>query len=160
MPAFGTQRRFHAVREHGRFWGEADMKRQGEWAASVESDPGCVKTLRGITAPGILGYTVTRRAKNRKNLSSARHYEQIRFRFHTAKTQRGHCLCIAASRACANLLPVRFHRRVLGPIESPLVPLLDGMLPALRFGAMLEVQALRAVPRYAVEHGRDHLRRL
>src|SRR4029077_16905576 len=75
-------------------------------------------------------------------------------------TQRGHCLCIAASRACANLLPVRFHRRVLGPIESPLVPLLDGMLPALRFGAMLEVQALRAVPRYAVEHGRDHLRRL
>jgi hypothetical protein len=34
-------------------------------------DPGCVKTLRGITAPGILGYTVTRRAKRRKNLSSA-----------------------------------------------------------------------------------------
>ena len=51
-------------------------------------DPGCVKTLRGITAPGILGSTVTRRAKKRKNLSSARHYDQIRFRFHTAKT---HC---------------------------------------------------------------------
>src|SRR6476660_5897402 len=46
-------------------------------------DPGCVKTLRGITAPGILGYTVTLRAKKRKNLSSARHYKQIRFRFHT-----------------------------------------------------------------------------
>ena len=27
-----------------------------------------------------------RRAKKRKNLSSARHYDQIRFRFHTAKT--------------------------------------------------------------------------
>ena len=33
--------------------------------------PGCVKTLRGITAPGILGPTVMRRAKKRKNLSSA-----------------------------------------------------------------------------------------
>src|SRR5580704_456134 len=28
--------------------------------------------------------------KKRKNLSSARHYDQIRFRFHTAKTQLGH----------------------------------------------------------------------
>ena len=55
-------------------------------------DPGCVKTLRGITAPGILGPTVTRRAKKRKNLSSARHYDQIRFRFHTAKTQSRHRL--------------------------------------------------------------------
>jgi hypothetical protein len=51
-------------------------------------DPGCVKTLRGITAPGILGYTVTRRAKKPKNLSSARHYDQIRFRFYTTKTHR------------------------------------------------------------------------
>ena len=50
------------------------------------SDPGCVKTPGGITAPGILGSTVMRRAKKRKNLSSARHYDQIRFRFHTAKT--------------------------------------------------------------------------
>ena len=49
------------------------------------NDPGCVKTLRGIIAPGILGSTVTRRVKKRKNLSSARHYDQIRFRFHTAK---------------------------------------------------------------------------
>jgi hypothetical protein len=49
-------------------------------------DPGCVKTLGGITAPGILGPTVMRRAKKRKNLSSARHYDQIRFRFHTTKT--------------------------------------------------------------------------
>src|SRR5882757_5928370 len=46
-------------------------------------DPGCVKTLRGITAPGILGSTVMRRAKKRKNWSSARRYDQIRFRFHT-----------------------------------------------------------------------------
>ena len=51
-------------------------------------DPGCVKTLRGIIAPGILGSTVMRRAKKRKNLSPARHYDQIRFRFHTAKTHR------------------------------------------------------------------------
>jgi hypothetical protein len=29
-------------------------------------DSGCVKTLRSITAPGILGSTVTRRAKNAK----------------------------------------------------------------------------------------------
>jgi hypothetical protein len=50
------------------------------------SDLGCVKTVRGITAPGISGSTVMRRAKNRKSLSSARHYDQIRFRFHTAKT--------------------------------------------------------------------------
>jgi hypothetical protein len=48
-----------------------------------------VKTLRGITAPGILGSTVTWRAKKRKNLSFARHYDQIRFRFHTAKTHSG-----------------------------------------------------------------------
>jgi hypothetical protein len=52
-------------------------------------DFGCVKTLRGITAPGILASTVTRRAKKRKSLSSARHYDQIRFRFHTAKTLSG-----------------------------------------------------------------------
>src|SRR5262249_61236620 len=59
------------------------------------SDPGCVKTLRGITTPGILGPVVMRRAKKRKNLSSARHYDQIRFRFHTTKTQSGHWLCAA-----------------------------------------------------------------
>jgi len=50
-------------------------------------DPGCVKTLRGISAPGILSPVVMRRARKRKNLSSARHYDQIRFRFRTAKTQ-------------------------------------------------------------------------
>jgi hypothetical protein len=48
-------------------------------------DPGCVKTLRGIIAPGILSSVVMRRAKKRKNLSSARHYDQIRFRFRTTK---------------------------------------------------------------------------
>jgi hypothetical protein len=31
-----------------------------------------------------------RRAKECKNLSSARHYDQIRFRFHTTKTHSGH----------------------------------------------------------------------
>ena len=35
-----------------------------------EFDPGCVKTLGGITALGILGSTVLRRAKKRKNLST------------------------------------------------------------------------------------------
>jgi hypothetical protein len=48
------------------------------------SDPGCVKTVRGITAPGILRLVVTLRAKKRKNSSSAWHYDQIRFRFRTA----------------------------------------------------------------------------
>jgi hypothetical protein len=42
-----------------------------------------VKTLRGITAPGILRLVVTLRAKKCKNSSSAQH-NQIRFRFHTA----------------------------------------------------------------------------
>ena len=53
----------------------------------VTDDLGCVKTLRGITAPGILGPMVTRGAKKRENLSSARHYDQFRFRFHTTETQ-------------------------------------------------------------------------
>ena len=57
---------------------------------SVENDPGCVKNLRGITVPGILGPVVMRRAKKHKNLSSARHDDQIGFRFRTAKTHSGH----------------------------------------------------------------------
>jgi hypothetical protein len=48
------------------------------------SGPGRVKTLRGITAPGILRLVVTLRAKKRKNSSSARCYDQISFRFRTA----------------------------------------------------------------------------
>ena len=51
------------------------------------NDPGCVKTLRGKTVPGILGPVVMRRAKKHKNLSSARHDDQIGFRFRTAKTR-------------------------------------------------------------------------
>jgi hypothetical protein len=54
------------------------------------NDPGCVKTLRGIIAPGILSSVVMRRAKKRKNLSSVRHYDQIRFRFRTTKTLNRH----------------------------------------------------------------------
>jgi len=50
---------------------------------------GCVKTLRGITAPRILRLLVALRATERKNSSSARHYDQIRFRFRTAKTHSG-----------------------------------------------------------------------
>src|SRR5262249_18309723 len=34
--------------------------------STTGSDPGCVKTLRGITAPGIFGPMVMRRAKNAK----------------------------------------------------------------------------------------------
>ena len=41
--------------------------------AGSQSDPGCVKTPRGMTAPAILRLVVTFRAKNRKNSSSARH---------------------------------------------------------------------------------------
>ena len=55
-------------------------------AGAAVDDPGCVKTLRGITVPGILGPVVMRRAKKHKNLSSARHDDQIGFRFRTAKT--------------------------------------------------------------------------
>ena len=51
------------------------------------TDPGCVKTLRGIAAPRILRLVVTLRAQKRKNSSFARHYDQIRFRFHTGWTQ-------------------------------------------------------------------------
>jgi hypothetical protein len=50
----------------------------------VANDPGRVKTLRGITVPGILMLVVTLRAKKCKNSSSAQRYNQIRFRFHTA----------------------------------------------------------------------------
>ena len=42
--------------------GEADMPT----CSTDANDPGCVKTLGGITAPGILGPTVMRRAKNAK----------------------------------------------------------------------------------------------
>ena len=70
-------------------WSLSGVKRTRVNGVKIDvNDPGCVKTLRGITAPGILGYTVTLRAKKRKNLSCARHYDQIRFRFHTAKTRR------------------------------------------------------------------------
>jgi hypothetical protein len=47
-----------------------------------------VKTLRGITAPRILRLVVTLTAKKRKNSSSARCCDQIRFRFHTAASRR------------------------------------------------------------------------
>jgi hypothetical protein len=55
----------------------------------VVKGPGRVKTLRGITAPGILRLVVTLRAKKCKNSSSAQRYNQIRFRFHTAWAKTG-----------------------------------------------------------------------
>jgi hypothetical protein len=60
-----------------------DPKRPIREAVSF-NDPGRVKTLRGITAPGILRLVVTLRAKKCKNSFSAQRYNQIRFRFHTA----------------------------------------------------------------------------
>jgi hypothetical protein len=57
---------------------------------SGANDPGCVKTLRGIITPAILGSMAMRRATKPKNLSSARYYDQFRFRFHTTKTLNRH----------------------------------------------------------------------
>ena len=51
--------------------------------------PGCVKTLRGITAPGILRLVVTLRAKKRKNSSSDRCCDQIRFLFTQPGSEAG-----------------------------------------------------------------------
>ena len=48
------------------FRGEAEVGRAAEPSGSLESDPGCVKTLGGITAPGILGPTVMRSKKTQK----------------------------------------------------------------------------------------------
>jgi hypothetical protein len=61
-----------------------------EQRASLETacDPGCVKTLRGKTAPGILGLMFTLRAKKRNNSSSARRHDQIRFRRFKSEVQR------------------------------------------------------------------------
>src|SRR4029077_3800234 len=70
--------------------GTADIDRPPAPIASEAYDPECVKTPRGITAPGILGSMVMRRTKKRKNLSSARHHDQIRFRFHTTKPPSRH----------------------------------------------------------------------
>jgi hypothetical protein len=67
-------------------------------------DPGCVKTLRGMTAPEILRLVVTLRAKKCKNSSFALHYDQIRFRFRTAKTQSGHERAAFAAMHGPNLL--------------------------------------------------------
>ena len=48
------------------FGGEAEVGLAAEPAASVENDPGCVKTLRGIIAPGILGSRSCGEQKNAK----------------------------------------------------------------------------------------------
>ena len=64
------------------------VKQTSRQRPAVEIDPGRVKTLRGITAPGILRLVVTLRAKKCKNSSAAQRYNQIRFRFHTAWAHR------------------------------------------------------------------------
>jgi hypothetical protein len=50
-----------------------------------------VKTRRGTATPEILSAVVMRRTEKRKKSSSARHCDQIRFRFHPAwvKTRHG-----------------------------------------------------------------------
>src|SRR5262245_24843438 len=48
-------------------------------------------------------------------------------------------------------LSVRFHRGVVGPVKSPLVTLVDSMLPTFCFRAMFEVQAFRTVSRNPVK---------
>ena len=63
---------------------EGEERKWRGLAAMSLNDPGRVKTLRGITAPGILRLVVTLRARKCKNSSSAQRYNQIRFRFHTA----------------------------------------------------------------------------
>ena len=64
---------------------EEAAERERRYLADVAAvEPGRVKTLRGITAPGILRLVVTLRAKKCKNSSSTQRYNQIRFRFHTA----------------------------------------------------------------------------
>src|SRR6476620_11089523 len=85
-----TPRRIAAVRRFGRDRSEADMPRASEAGRSDENDPGCVKTLRGIITPAILGSMAMRRATKPKNLSSARYYDQFRFRFHTTKALNRH----------------------------------------------------------------------
>ena len=79
------------------------MSRQGKTGiTSIANDPGCVKTLRGITAPGILGPMIMRRLKKRKNF--ARHYNQIRFRFDRAKTHtRRRIFCGSVTRPSLQL---------------------------------------------------------
>jgi hypothetical protein len=84
------------------------MPRASGAGRSDENDPDCVKTPRGITAPGILGSMVMRRTKKRKNLSSARHHDQIRFRFHTTKTRLRHSRSgrkVPLLGRCLHLLP-------------------------------------------------------
>jgi len=46
---------------------------------------------------------------------------------------------------------LRFHRGVVGPVKSPLVTLVDSMLPTFCFRAMFEVQAFWAVSRNTVK---------
>jgi hypothetical protein len=58
--------------------------------SSPAFDLGCVKTPGGMGAPGILSLVAMRRARKRQNFSSARHYDQISFRFRAAKTHRCH----------------------------------------------------------------------
>jgi hypothetical protein len=138
------------------FGGAADMAEHAAGPVPVEIDPGCVKTLRGIIAPGILGSTVMRRARKRKNLSSVRHYDQMRFRFHTTKTHcrspadgRMHAIAANFARTIAcwgeklRLFPFRLPRSLqvqrLGGRSSP--PACAGYVRKQRFAVRWNIVA-------------------
>jgi len=57
------------------------------FAASLDAARASGATALNVLSSALFSFN---RPKKRKNLSSARHYDQIRFRFHTAKTRRRH----------------------------------------------------------------------
>ena len=64
---FHTAKALQRPRSMSAVWSLSGVKRTRVNGVKIDvHDLGCVKTLRGITAPGILGSTVTRRVKNAK----------------------------------------------------------------------------------------------
>jgi hypothetical protein len=77
------------------------LRRVAVLAPQSENDPGCVKTLRGIIAAGILGSTGMRRAKKTQKFclplgitaKSDFVFAQVIFRFNRTLTQRRQRRC-------------------------------------------------------------------
>ena len=99
--------------------------------------PGCVKTRRGITTPGILSPVVMRRAKKHKNSSSARHYDQIRFRFHTA-------WAISDKVHCSNPQVARMRRVNVEGLINTTRTVMKGMRKR-RYGRIVNVSSIAAI---------------